>query len=352
MTEREYRALARDSYSSIKEFLRNRRKYHRKYVLQEDTTDEDDTNDAMTRGSLVDCLMFTPDDYEGRFAIANYTMPSGQMLTLTEELWKVTRRATNEEGRITRTFDSLLEEAYQNVAFDHNGNQVAFKQRGMNYGKVVERFTEEGLPYYEQLRQNYGRIIITPQEELAADSSVRELRTHFATRAIFNTENNPALEAHNQLVILWDYHGYPLKSMLDRVVVDHEHKTVQPYDLKGSWSVENFGYNYLKEYYYIQLATYGGAMLQWLQDMGYVDYELLPISFVVFDNCGGNTAPLVYETSHAQLQDAINGFTVNGRYYKGLRQAVDELKWHREVNLWNMSLENYRKRGKVALNYT
>ena len=40
-TEAQYRAVVMDSSSSLKEFSMNRRKYHKKYVLNESVEEED-----------------------------------------------------------------------------------------------------------------------------------------------------------------------------------------------------------------------------------------------------------------------------------------------------------------------
>jgi hypothetical protein len=86
--------------------------------------------------------------------------------------------------------------------------------------------------------------------------------------------------------------------------------------------------------------------------MGYQDYEIMPMKFIVVDSAGQSN-PLVYKTTQEHLTDAINGFRVKetGRFYTGLRQAVDDLKWHKQMGLWGISRENYDKRGVVDLNY-
>ena len=48
------------------------------------------------------------------------------------------------------------------------------------------------------------------------------------------------------------------KSMMDKVVVDHEKRTVQVYDLKCVWAVENF-----YEEYYLYRRAYIQAFLYW-----------------------------------------------------------------------------------------
>jgi hypothetical protein len=257
-----------------------------------------------------------------------------------------------EDGRVTREFTSLISEAFNDVAFNSSGIRVAFKQKGMTLEKVIERFQTEGRNYYEHLRNANGRQVIEAQDEANAETAARELRSNFATRDIINAHNTEDIEVHDQLIILWDYRGIEMKSMLDRVIVNHREKKIYQYDLKTAWNVDGFHYNYLKLRYYIQVACYGAAILKWIEEKGYQDYEVVPMKFIVVDNTN-QANPLVYETTPQQLQEAINGFKVKegGKEYIGLRKAADDLKWHKQMGLWTISRENYEKRGLVTLNY-
>lgn len=351
MTEREYRALNRDSYSTVKDFIESRRKYFRKHVSGEGDDEPLDDKDSIVFGSLVDCLLFSPDEKDARFVVADFQLPTGQMLDFTKALYKRTVEYTTPEGRVTKEFTALCEEAYKDVAFDGNGQQVAFKQKGMTVQKVIERFSTEGADYYAHLRNNQGKLVIEVGDEVAAEAAIRELRTSFATRAVINARTIPGqIEVHDQLVILWEYRGLEMKSMLDRVIVNHTEKKVFAYDLKTAWNVDGFHYNYLKLKYYIQVACYGAALLKWVEEMGLQDYEVVPMQFIVVDNTG-ISSPLVFQTTDQHLRDAIEGFTVNGKHYCGLRKAVDDLRWHHEMGLWTISRDNYDNRGIVTLNY-
>lgn len=350
MTEREYRRLPRDSYSTLKDFLDSRRKYYRKHVQGETIIEEEDET-STTFGSLVDCLLFTPHEFEERFTTVNFTMPTGQMLDFCNALWKRTRLSTTEDGRVTRDFNSIAEDAFNDVAFDVNGNRIAFKQKGMNIQKVLERFAIEGVDYYDHLRSASDKLIVQPQDEQNAENVIRELKSNFATRDIINATTTETIEVLDQLVILWDYLGLPMKSMLDRVIIDHAEKKIYQYDLKTAWNLELWPVlNYLKYRLYLQVACYSAALLSWVQEKGLTDYDIVPMKFIVVDSTAQSN-PLVYETDSSHFTDAVRGFKVNGREYVGLRKAVEDLKWHKQMSLWGISKDNFEKRGIVSLNY-
>src|SRR5882762_7027574 len=101
MTEREYRALDIDSYSSIKAFLDDRKKYYRKFILKEVIKEEE--SDELVFGSLVDCLLFTPSEYESRYVLSLSQVPTGQYSKFVTALWTATLNSTNPDGEVTRS---------------------------------------------------------------------------------------------------------------------------------------------------------------------------------------------------------------------------------------------------------
>ena len=105
-TEAQYRAIYLDSSSSLKDFSTDRRKYHKKYILNEVVEDED--SKAATMGRMVETLLMEPQFFDERFHLSTcMTTPTGLMLEFVEALYKHTAEATAEDGIITRTFEDL-----------------------------------------------------------------------------------------------------------------------------------------------------------------------------------------------------------------------------------------------------
>ena len=77
-TEAEYRAIVMDSSSSLKEFSLDRRKYYKKYILNEQVTEDD--SKASIMGRLVETLLMEPDKFDERFYMSScIASPSGMM---------------------------------------------------------------------------------------------------------------------------------------------------------------------------------------------------------------------------------------------------------------------------------
>jgi hypothetical protein len=121
------------------------------------------------------------------------------------------------------------------------------------------------------------------------------------------------------------------------------------YDLKCTWSVENF----YSEYYlyrraYIQGYLYWIAAASWASEMGYGDYEILLPKFIVCDSTNYMN-PLVYSMTKESMAKAIVGFEYKGREYPGVEQLIGDLKWALDNDVWNISRENHINNGVVKL---
>ncbi len=353
MNEIQYRAVNRDSYSSIKDFLEDRKKYYKKYVLGEDVKTRETS--AMILGNLVDCLLLEPEKFDEKYCLAQCQSPKPQMKRLSEALFERTTQDLDEEGTQLHSIDYLLTLAYNDVKYDRDGNDVAFKQKGNTEEKVKAEFLSgTGFLWYKELRSSYGRTLVTPREVTMAENVVRELKTSEVTKDIIGTKDGDRYTVRNQEKILFNWSGVELKCMVDKIIVDHEDNIVHVYDLKTTWDVEdNFMRNFFNQRYYIQALVYHIAVMEWIREQDWYKpgrYKVLPMKFIVADS-GNNMAPLIYECDKDVLQKAMDGFDHNNREYIGLKQALEEIQWHKNTGKWNVSAENLQNKGVVKIKF-
>ena len=339
-TEAQYRAIYLDSSSSLKEFSTDRRKYHKKYILNEVVEDED--SKAATMGRMVETLLMEPQFFDERFHLSTcMTTPTGLMLEFVEALYKHTAEATADNGTITRSFEDLAKDAYTDSGFKIKLEAVLTKFIG-----------SDAEVYYKEIREvrSKGLTVVATQDVTNAEKIVTELKTNPVTADIVNLVNDVQYSVHNQLQVEgYEVFGHMFKSMMDLVHVDHANKKVQVYDLKCTWSVENF-YNeyYLYRRAYIQGFLYHKAAESWASEMGYGDYKILYPKFIVCDSTNYMN-PLIYAMSDINMVDARAGFEHKGREYPGVAQLIEDLQWALENDKWNISQENYLSNGIVKL---
>ncbi len=90
-TEELYRAVMLDSSSSLKDFSMDRKKYHRKYILNEDIQEKDSV--AANLGRLVETMLWEPHLFDEKFFMSSVAyIPTGLMLEFVERLYDVYQR--------------------------------------------------------------------------------------------------------------------------------------------------------------------------------------------------------------------------------------------------------------------
>lgn len=339
-TEAQYRAVKMDSSSSLKEFSMNRKKYHKKYILNEAVEEEE--NLAATMGRIVETMLLEPDEFDNRFHMSVITSaPTGLMLDFVEALYKHTAQATNEDGVVTRPFEDLCKDAYTDSGFKIKLDAVLNKFIG-----------SDAEVYYKEIREvrAKGLTVITTKDVDNATKIVEELKTNDFTAPIVNLVKSSRYDVYNQLQV----EGYVVfdhrfKSMMDKVIVDHEKKTITVYDLKCTWSVENF----YDEYYLYRRAYIQGYLYYWAAHYHFNElilqgYVIANPIFIVCDSTN-YTAPLIYEMTNIAYNQAEEGFEHKGRKYPGVYSIIADLKWAIENDKWNISRENYINNGVVKL---
>jgi hypothetical protein len=339
-SEKEYRAVSMDSSSSIKEFSVDRKKYYKKYVAGEKV--EDDENKAATMGRVVETLLLEPEMFESRFHMSTCeSAPTGLMNDFVEALHKRTVEATDGFGKVTRSFEDISKDAYVDSGFK------------IKYEAVMNKFAgSDAEIYYDEIRvvRAKGLTVVTANDMNNAERIVNELRNNFVTRGVVNLVKSARYDVYNQYQVEgFDVLGLQCKSMIDKIVVDHELKTLQIYDLKCTWSVENF----YEEYYlyrraYIQAYVYWQAGWTILKDLGIEDYTLEYPRFIVCDSTSYMN-PLIYTLTLDDMQEAYRDFTYKGRNYPGVNQIVEDLKWAKETDTWNISKDRYELGGVVNI---
>ena len=339
-TEAMYRAIEMDSSSSLKEFSMDRKKYHRKYVLGE-KVDSKDTQ-ASIIGRIVETLLLEPEEFDNRFYMsACMTAPTGLMLDFVNALYKHTAEATDDQGQVTRDFSEIVKDAYADSGFKIKLDAVISKFMG-----------SDAEIFYNEMRQVKARnlTVITTEDVTNSEKIVTELKTNSVTAEIVNLVNSARYEVFNQVQIEgYKVGGVEFKSMMDKVVIDHTNKTVQVYDLKCVWAVEGF----YEEYYlyrraYIQAYLYWVACNKLIEELDINEYYVEYPKFIVCDSTNYFN-PLIYKLDTDDIQDALIGFEHKGRKYPGVTSLIEDLKWAKENDIWNISRENYLSNGLVNL---
>jgi hypothetical protein len=278
---------------------------------------EQEDTEAMTIGSLVDCLLTEKDKFHEKYYISKFSKPSGQMGEFCDALFYF--------EHINKDHDELPEsKAYHKVGIKRDSLE-----------KIIERFQVEGKNYYDELVKGIEFKVITPEQFDIAEKVVNSLLTNEFTSKEFEGE-----EVLTQLEILWDYISpvddevIKCKSRLDLVVINHTEQIIYPKDIKVKMdNVGDFYSSYLRFRYDLQAAFYTDALEWFIIQNDLLDkktgrkYKIAPFRFIV-ESAKYPGTPLIFQVSKNDLNVGRYGGTLKGRRYKGYVELIEELKYY------------------------
>lgn len=300
--------------------------------------DEDDT--ALRIGSAVDCLLTSPERWEGDFVVGDVYKPYGLMFKFVSNLPK------------GLTIDSPTE-SYQ-AAYEKAG----YKK---DISWVVNQFltNEKTVDYYLWLTsRDETKIALSKDEYQQVLKCVDTIRANEFVRKYF-VNTDPDKELLHQVPIYFDYtlddEVHECKALLDGILIDHKARTIQPFDLKTTGkSVWEFSSSFLHFGYYRQCAFYEEALystaspVRKLLDEGYamLDFIFIPVE----TKSDSHNPALIYRTSPSERYCGLNGCSLGERYYPGINDLIRAYKWHTDNDYWELPKAVYDSGGEINFN--
>lgn len=315
LTEAEYRQLPSYSYSMLSSFYRNGPN-----VLIDpqfiDTT-------ATRNGSLFDALLTEPESIADRFYIASFPQISD---TLKVAVTKLVAMFPTIPLKDIPSKDTL-------AVLDE-----------IDYGKAwkpetrIAKLYEVGIPYATILTEAGNRTIISPEEHARAILAKDVLLERPATREYFlDNPFNTTIEGIYQAKLSATINGIAYRCMFDKLIINHQEKTITPVDLKTTGhSEEAFQSSFLTWMYYLQGTLYPDILQTIIKDDEYFkDFTILNFRFVVIHVPQPN--PMVWIMP---FKDELYQLLGSNKYptYEAIAQKV---KWHHDNNVYNCAKETY-----------
>lgn len=344
LTEKQYRALTeRLSYSSIKLYDTDRRRFHKEVVMGEKRVEKQ--SPSLIIGSLVHCLLAGGETYREKFHEAQCKPPIGQMLELCEELFTRSLRSMNADGIQQDSFSAIFSDGFNAVKYDYEGNEVKFKKKDME--KVLGMFTDTDAElYYKELIENYDRTTVTMSMVENAERLIDKLKSHPFTQEYANADTDDSITVYSELPILFEIDSVPLKCMPDKLIVRHNTKEIEPVDWKTSWEAEDPQTSYLKNYYWLQAGLYDIGINRWKEEQQLHDYKVLCMKYIFVDT-QGFTDPVIFELSTDDIERAKRGFIERGRRYVGVDILLERIAWSVANGIWTTTKEIHENNGRI-----
>jgi len=299
ISESEYRGLPMPSYSLLKRIDESgprALKYSKKY-----------DSEAIDFGSLLDCKLITAHEFNNKFYFDATEKPTAQLLDLADYIIK----------------NELFHLTHDNEKLNDLSLELALFGGVKDYDKRVAKFDNDLFNNYIQAKiDSAGKTIFTPETLTECCEAEMIIKSHPNTSWIFNPSKD--IEVLTQVMLIVNINGVDVKLMLDIVVINHQEKTVTPYDLKATdMHMPAFKHHFVKMKYYLQGSTYKEGVSAWMRDELQLGYALEDFKFIVYSR--SDKFPFIWNMGSEWHKKGLYGFeNVFGEKEKGVYELLDD----------------------------
>jgi hypothetical protein len=261
-----------------------------------------------TFGTLVDCLMFMPEQYNEMFYESSIPKPGDKMGEWLDAYLKMDIQT----DFVLNDLEDLILQAREEVGYDKRlSDEVALK-----------KFNTVCLPFLDEVAQAGDKLIISPETRENAIAMESKLLNNEFTAPYF-AQSSKDHETKFQLPLYYVLEELNFKSLPDIVLFDHAKKQIRIADLKTSGKpLLYFEKDFTDYKYYIQASLYHLGV-----SLSYPDYEVVGgFDFVVVNNF---EEPMIWNVDQKHLTlGLLGGLTRFGRKIRGIYQLIEDYKWH------------------------
>lgn len=311
------------SNSSFKWFLQSPRYFN--MMLNKEI--EEFTPSYFEKGQQIHMYILEPEEFELQYDFMEFETPKSKQQKDFCESFARMRKGKKDE-KLLRAY----KKAYTTKESDE---------------KVIEKakkLEKDYQNYIKYIKQSQVKSIL-PVSFLHKLNDIRSaLKEHKKARELmFNEEhslfgNTDKLFIQNEIPIYWTYPESELscKSMLDRLIIDHENKKITMVDLKTTSHMSEFKDKALEYNYNRQIAFYWMALYWYFKNELKIDPdEYTKENFIVAVSTTDPTEVKVFSVSERKLMEGM----------QEIEKLMFELAWHFENEKWDYPRSYYEGEG-------
>jgi len=327
-------------------------------------------SESMEFGSLLDCLLFTPDDFDKKFIMSTSARPSDKVALickgvfdaiteLNENATKLNEESKTAQGDLFKDKEVIqipmkeysLEQNKDIVCKLAKENDFWANQPERAYSEVIKN----GKNYFDFLITAGRRIVITPEQKALAIELKNILQNDPVSRGFFIPKKGCEVIFQKTIFAEFDLgldtEGVDfllLKGVPDIIHINHTRKEIREVDLKYTASAYLFWERIRQFDYPLQHSFYDYLLRSWAQkadDGKYKDYVIMPPLNVVIDD--EEKIPYIYAYNVNDLY--IKRFGIEGTKITGWEDTLKDIAWHLGTNEWKRPKEHV-KNGYLSVN--
>lgn len=278
-------------------------------------------------GKQLHLSLLEPEEFEKTYTYLDFKTPtSKQQLGFCEDYVL----AMHGEDVIISSEDALMD-AYK-------ANYTAEKMTPAALQKAAEKIYEQNSEYikYLEIRGDYREVLSKSRKELIT-TITQAIKSHKKANSLMADPVKGDIKTFNEFAIYWDYpieyegERVKCKSLIDRLVVDHENKKVTIVDLKTTSVLGDMSSTIEDRNYYRQLAFYRLAVQH--SNLIPNDYEIE--AYIVSVNTQDPFECRVYKLTDAEYQKQL----------LEINTLMEQVSWHWFTNQWDYSRTYYEGDG-------
>lgn len=282
-------------------------------------------------GQQVHMYILEPDEFDKEYIFLDYTTPKSAQQKLFCEKYSAYKKGLKTE-KLVRAY----KEAYTTKETD---------DKILDKAKKLEKDFTEYIKFIKQ-RHLYTKILSSSTLYKLNESKESVLNHKRAIELTFNEDhttfgNSDKLFIQNEFQINWEwskkeYDNIPCKSLIDRLVINHEKKVIQLVDLKTTSNLSDFTSAFKDYKYYRQLAFYWMAIHWYFKHdlkLNIEDYK--KETYIVAISSREPIETIVFKILDRQLNTGL----------EEIDNIMHDLEWHWTNDKWDYARLYYEGEG-------
>ena len=339
----EYREIDALNQSSLKKILESPQSYLQAKKAQQENRKT--TEEHFIFGSVLDIMLTgTKEEFESKYAVMD------DSLKCSESVKAVIDNIIEECDSLNTDLTDVTLDSLRDLILQHC-NYLALYPTWKDDTKV-NKIIELGTGYFEEVKVTIGKTIISETEYAKAVACKMALASDKYTREFVVKLHNPNRTFFDKLIIEFNWRGYNIKGELDRVIVDHNTKTIIPIDFKTtSKNILGFNSDFWYYRYDFQAAVYKYGLTLHDSITKYLDkgYKISDFLYIVVEKNLFHS-PMIFRVNQKVIDIGFSGGTLsNGKSLDGFEQAMLRYEYAMENNAWEYPMEYYDNEGVLFI---
>ena len=325
MEEKQYYKEKRISSSSLSYFEQSPLLF-KKFL---DSEIERESTRYLDRGIQIHMAILEPEEFKKNFTTVNFETPSSaQQKQFCEDYINLYDKDFEDQSSSKTEYDKLI----LLTAYKNNYKTAGKDEKILRDAKTLKNKLIKYIEYLQK-RKTFKDILSWPDWQRI--SGLKEgIAKHKLAKELLMTDELDTRELHNELVIFWDdpIHNLPCKSMIDKLVIDHEKKEIILIDLKTANTFKKFRDRCREFNYFRQLAFYWNAITWWfLNELKKEIADYTKTTYIIALKTTDDPEVKVIKIDEPDLMDG----------WISMQSLIGEIAWHWENDKWDYSRAYY-----------